>query len=64
MVRANMHANVFIICQRSEHMWQENVCSLPFEILKPDIQHTNNSFRHITTHVHCIHIHIKTRLCK
>jgi len=27
MVRTNMHANVNIISQKSEHMWQE-----PFEI--------------------------------
>jgi hypothetical protein len=44
-------ANVKIISQKSEHMWQDNLFALPFEILKPDIKHTNKSFRHITTHV-------------
>jgi len=52
MVKANMHANVNIISQKSEQMWQENLCALPFEILKSDIKHTNKSFRHITTHGH------------
>jgi hypothetical protein len=47
-------ANVKIISQKSEHMWQDNLFVLPFEILKPDIKHTNKSFRHITTHGrHC-----------
>ena len=45
-------ANVKIISQKSEHMWQDNLFALPFEILKPDIKHTNKSFRHITTHGH------------
>ena len=45
-------ANVKIISQKSEHMWQDNLFVLPFEILKPDIKHTNKSLKHITTHGH------------
>jgi len=37
-------------------MWQEPLCVVPFEILKPDIKHTDKTFRHITTHRHTIHI--------
>jgi len=62
MVRANMQANINIISQKSEHMWQETLCVLSFGIWKPDIKHTNKTLRHITTHGRT---HLKkTGLCK
>jgi len=32
MVKTNMHANVSIISQNSEHIWQAPLCVVPFEI--------------------------------
>ena len=43
-VTTSMNANVNIISQKSEHMWQEPLCVLPFEMQKPDIKHTNKTF--------------------
>ena len=53
MVTTNVHANVNIISQRSEHTWQEPLCVLPSKYnSKLTIKHTNKTFRHITTYGH------------
>ena len=52
MVITNMHANINIISQKSEHVWQEPLYVVPFDIQKPEIKHANKTFGYLTTHGH------------